>query len=95
MRTRDMEYAQIDYNHEEKLKWLYVSLGNGGTESNGHREGKEEKVDLVETMRSLQRDVLSYIIDNERIIRSQEEKNHINAQFLQSLNMLQKQINKN
>jgi hypothetical protein len=32
-------------------------MGNAGTESNGHREGKAENVDLVETMGSMQRDV--------------------------------------
>jgi hypothetical protein len=59
-------------------------LGNARTESNGHREGKAENIDLVETMRSPQRDVWSYRADNERIMRAQEEKNNINTQLLQS-----------
>jgi hypothetical protein len=44
-----------DYSHEEEVKGLYVSLGNVGIESNGHREGKEKNIELVETMRNLQR----------------------------------------
>jgi hypothetical protein len=44
-------------------------------------------VELVETMRSLQKEVQSYREDNERMIRAQEE-------LLQSLNMLQRQVNK-
>jgi len=69
MRTRDMEDAQRYYIHEEKVKGLYVSLGNAGTNSNGHREGSIEKIDLVETMRILQGDVLSYKENNEIIIK--------------------------
>jgi len=45
-------------------------------------------------MRSLQREVLSYEVDNERIIRAHEDQSHINSQLLKILNILQKQINK-
>jgi hypothetical protein len=51
-------------------------------ESNGRRD-RQEPV----TMRSLQREVQSYRDDNEKIMKDQEE-------ILQSLNMLQKQVNK-
>jgi hypothetical protein len=61
-------------------------MGNAETESNGHRS-KVEPVELVETMRSLQKEVQSYRVDNERMMRAHEE-------ILQSLNMLQKQVNK-
>jgi hypothetical protein len=50
---------------------LNIRLGIAKNESNGHRKGKAENIELVETMRSLQREVLSYIVDNERIIRAQ------------------------
>jgi hypothetical protein len=37
-----MEDAQRTYNHEDEVRGLYVSMGNAGTESNGHGEGKEK-----------------------------------------------------
>jgi hypothetical protein len=48
-------------------------MGNAGTESNGHGEGKEERINLVETIKSLQRDVLSYKDDNEKLMKSHEK----------------------
>jgi hypothetical protein len=39
-------------------------LGNAENELNGHGEGNEESINLVETIKSLQRDVLSYKADN-------------------------------
>jgi hypothetical protein len=47
-------------------------MGNVETESNGHR-GRVEPVELVETMRSLHKEVKIYMVDNERMIRAQEE----------------------
>jgi hypothetical protein len=82
MRTRDMEDAQGSYNHEEEVRGLHVNMGNVETESNGRRD-RQEPV----TMRSLQKEVQSYRVDNERIMKAQEE-------ILQSLNMLQNQVNK-
>jgi len=43
---------------------LYGSMGNEGTKSNGHREGKEEIMKLVETIKSLQNNVQSYKSNN-------------------------------
>jgi hypothetical protein len=54
MRTRDMDDAQGSYNHEDEIIGLHISLGNVETESNGHRS-RVEPVELVETMRSLQK----------------------------------------
>jgi hypothetical protein len=68
MRTRDMEDAQGSYIHEEEVKGLHVNMGNAETESNGHRS-RVEPVELVETMRSLQKEVQSYREDNERMMR--------------------------
>jgi hypothetical protein len=56
-------------------------MGNVETESNG-RKDRHEPV----TMRSLHREVQSYIDDNERIMKSREE-------ILQSLNMFHKKFN--
>jgi hypothetical protein len=82
MRTGVMEDAQGSYNNEEEIIGLHVIMGNAETNSNGRRDMHE----LV-TMRSLYREVKSYMDGNERIMKSQEE-------ILQSLNMLHKQVNK-
>jgi hypothetical protein len=65
-----MEDAQRTYNHEYEVKGLCVSMGNAGTESNGHGEGKEERINLVEIIKSVQRYVLIYKDDNEKLIKS-------------------------
>jgi len=53
-----------------------------------------DPVELVETIKKLQREVQNYKVNNERLIRAQEEHNQINTQLLQSLNNLKRQINK-
>lgn len=85
--TRHIEDAQGSYSHEDEVRGLCVSMGNVETESSGHRD-RVEPVALVETMQSLHKEVPSYRVYNERMIRVQEE-------MLQSLNMMQKQVNKN
>ena len=77
-----MEDAQGSYSHEEYIISLHVSTGNAETESNGRTYRK----DLV-TMRSLHREVQSYMDDNEMIMKDKEE-------ILQILNMLHKKVNK-
>jgi hypothetical protein len=52
---------------------MYVNMGNEGTNSNEHGEGKEECMNLVETTKSFQKDVQSYKHDNERLIKSKEK----------------------
>jgi hypothetical protein len=85
--NRDMEDAQGSYIHEDEVKGLHVSMGNVETKSNGHRS-RVEPIELVETMRSLQKEVKSYREYNERMMRDHQEE------ILQSLNMMQKQVNK-
>jgi hypothetical protein len=82
MRIGVMEYSQGSYSHEEEIIGLHVNIGNAEIESNGRRE-KSEPV----TMRSLHREVKIYRVDNERIMKAQEE-------ILQSLNVFHKQFNK-
>jgi hypothetical protein len=59
-----MEDAQSAYNHEDEIRGMYVSTGNEYTNSNGHGEGKEENMNLVETIKNMQKDVNSYNDDN-------------------------------
>jgi hypothetical protein len=70
--TRGMEDAQRTYNYEDEVMGFGVSMGNAGTKSNGHEEGKEESMNLVETIKSLQRDVQIYKADNERLMKAKE-----------------------
>jgi hypothetical protein len=43
-----------------------VHLGIEGTNCNGHGEGKDGNMNMVETIRNLQKDVQSHKDDNER-----------------------------
>jgi hypothetical protein len=72
MRTKDMEDSKGSYNNEYDIRGLHVNMGNVEFESNGHRR-KLEAVELVETMRSLQKEVHIYRVDNDRMIISQED----------------------
>jgi hypothetical protein len=82
MRTGVMEDAQGYYIHEEDIIGLHVTMGNAKIESNGRRDIHDPV-----TMRSMNREVQVYIVDNKRIMKAQEE-------ILQILNMLHKQVNK-
>jgi hypothetical protein len=59
MRNVVMEYAQGSYNHEEEIRGLHVSMGNVEIDSNGRRD-KQKSI----TMRSMHREMQSYIDDN-------------------------------
>jgi hypothetical protein len=56
---RIMEDVQRVFSHKEEIIGLYVHMGNEGINSNGHEEGKEESMNLVETMKSLQKVFMS------------------------------------
>jgi hypothetical protein len=45
--------AQETYSQEDEIKGMDVHLRVEGTNSNGHGEGKEEDINLVETIREL------------------------------------------
>jgi hypothetical protein len=89
-----MEYAQRTYIHGDEVKGLYVNMGSVRIESNGHGEGKEEIMNLVETIKNIQRDVLSYNVDNEKLMRAQEHQNGIKIRLLQSLDKIEKKVDK-
>jgi hypothetical protein len=73
---------------------MYVNMGNEGTNSNGHGEGKEENMNLVETIKSLQKDVQSYKDDNERLMKSKEQQEDFNIKLMQSLDRIEKKMDK-
>jgi hypothetical protein len=61
-----MEDAQRNYSLDDEFIDLYVVLGVDGIES------KEECINLVETIKGLQKDVQIYKVDNERIMKAWE-----------------------
>ena len=89
-----MEDAQRTYNREDKVRRMYDNIGDGGTYSNGHGEGKEESMNLVKTIKSLQKDVQSYKVDNDRLMKSKEEQDAFNIKLLQILDRIEKKMDK-
>ena len=68
-----MEDTQGASIQEDEIRGMDVHMGNEGTNSNGHGEGKEESMNLVETIKNMQKNVQSYKDDNERIMKSKEQ----------------------
>jgi hypothetical protein len=89
-----MEDIQGDYIHEYYIRGMYVNIGNEGTNSNGHGEGKEESMNLVETIKSLQKDVQSYKYYNERLMKSKEQQKGFNIKLMQDLDKIEKKMDK-
>jgi hypothetical protein len=67
-----MEETQGHYNQEDDIRGMDFHLGIEGTNSNGHGEGMDEKFNMEETIRNLQKDVQIHKDDNERIMKSKE-----------------------
>jgi len=91
---RIMEYMHGIYIHEEEIRGMHVHMGNEGTNSNGHGEGKEENMNLVETIKILKNDVLSYKYDNKMLMKSKEKHEDFNIKLMKILDIIEKKINK-
>jgi hypothetical protein len=65
-----MEDTQVIYIQEDEIRGMNVQLGMEGTNSNGHGGGKEEDINLAETIRKLQTNVQSHKADNERLMKA-------------------------
>jgi hypothetical protein len=65
-----------------------VHLGIGGTNSNGHGEGRDENMNMIETIIFFQKDVQSHKVDNERLMRAKEQKDDFNMKLMQILNII-------
>jgi hypothetical protein len=63
-----------------------VHLGIEGTNSNGHGEGRDENMNMVETIKNLQKNVQSHKVDNENLMRAKEKHEDFNMKLIQSLN---------
>jgi hypothetical protein len=92
--TRIGVNTQGDYNHEYEIKGMYVHLGIEGTNSNGHGEGKDENLNMEETIRKLQNDVQSYKVDNEKLMKSKEKQEEFNMNLMQSLDIIENKLDK-
>ena len=92
MRIDDMNDAQDPYEFEEDAMGENVRFGNDETKSSGRRF-QYTPPDIAATMRILRVELQSYREVNERMIKSQKEKNQLNATMLQSLIDIQKPIN--
>jgi len=68
-----MEDTHGAYSQEDEIREMDSHMGNEGTHSNGHGEGKEENLNMVETTKNLQKHVQSQNVDNERLIKSKEQ----------------------
>jgi hypothetical protein len=89
-----MEEAQGTYSQEDEIKVMDFHLGIGGTNSNGHGEGMDENMNMVEIIKELQRDVQRHKADNERLMRSKEKLEDFNMKLMQSLNIIEKKLDK-
>jgi hypothetical protein len=48
-----MEYVEGTYSQEDDMRGMDVHLGIEGTNSNGHGEGRDENMYMVETIKNL------------------------------------------
>jgi hypothetical protein len=83
-----MEEAQGNYIQEDEIRGMDVHLGIEGTNSNGHGEGRDENMNMVETIKNLQKDFQSHKDDNERLMRAKEQHDEFNMNLMQSLNII-------
>ena len=67
-----MEEAQRNYSQRDESRGMNVHLDIEGTKSNGHGEERDENLNMVETIKNLQKDVQSHKDDNERLMRAKE-----------------------
>jgi hypothetical protein len=67
---------------------LYVGLGVDGKKS------KEEHINLVETIKGLQKYVQSYKDDNKRLMKTKEQQDDFNVKLMQSLDKIEKKMDK-
>jgi hypothetical protein len=89
-----MEEAQGTYSHEDEIRGMDVHLGIEGTNFNGHGDERNENMNMAETIKNLQKDVQSHKSNNERLMRAKEQQDDFNMNLLESLNIIQKKLDK-
>ena len=78
--------------YEEDAMGENVQVGNAETNFNGRRL-QETSPDFAATMRSLMAEMQSYKVDNEILVKAQEEQNQLNVAMLQNLTDIQRNMN--
>jgi hypothetical protein len=71
-----------------------IHLGIEGTNSNGHGEGRDENMNMVETIKNLQKDVQIHKVANERLLISKEKQEEFNMKLMQRLNIIENKLDK-
>jgi hypothetical protein len=89
-----MEYSHGTYSQEYDIKGMDVHLGIEGKNFNGHGEGRDENMNMVETIKNLQRDVQILKYDNERLMKDKEKKEEFNMKLMKILNRKEKKLDK-
>jgi hypothetical protein len=62
--------------------------------TNVHGEGRDENMNMVETIKNLHKDVQSHKDDNVRLMKSKEQKDDFNMKLLESLNRIENKLDK-
>jgi predicted RNase H-like nuclease (RuvC/YqgF family) len=89
-----MDEAWGTYSQEYEIRGMDVHLGIEGTNSNGHGEGRDENMNMVETIKKLQKDVQSHKDDNERLMKANEQQDDFNVKLMQFLNKIENKLDK-
>jgi hypothetical protein len=89
-----VEPKDRDSIKEDEIQGMDVHLGMGGTNSNGHGEGKDDNMNMVETIRKLQKDVQSHKSNNEMLMKSKEQQEDFNMKLIQSLHRIENKLDK-
>jgi predicted RNase H-like nuclease (RuvC/YqgF family) len=74
-------------------EWMSIWV-LGGTNSNGHGEGKDDNMNMVETIRKLQKYVQSQKSDNESLMKAKEQHEDFNLKLMQSLDTIENKLYK-
>ena len=77
-----MEEAQGTYSKEDEIRGMDVHFGIEGTNSNGHGDERNENMNMVETIKNLQKDVQIHKDDNERLMKDKEQQDDFNMKLL-------------
>jgi len=85
MKINNMKYveeAQRNSNHEEEIIGQWFDMRNERKKSNGHDRSKEENMNLMETIKNLQKYGQSHKEDIERLITTKEKQDEFNIKLL-------------
>jgi hypothetical protein len=63
-----------------------------GTISNGHGEERNEDLNMVETIKNLQKDVQIHKADNESLMKAKEQQDDFNMMLLEGLNIIENKL---